>query len=102
MADGAILIATTSALIPYEGREVCIAGGRTTAREGHPILAGREGLFRVLVPDYEVEQPPAKPEPARKPPPPEPPAKPAPKPAPGASGPPPAPKSDAGADPAGK
>lgn len=53
----AIMIATTSALIPFAGREVCIAGGRTTVREGHPILKGREHMFRVLVPDYEVEVP---------------------------------------------
>lgn len=58
--EGSIMIATTSALIPFAGREVCIAGGRTTVREGHPILKGREHMFRVLVPDYEVEAPPAK------------------------------------------
>jgi hypothetical protein len=99
MADGAILIATTSALIPYEGREVMIAGGRTTVREGHPILKGREGLFKVLAPDYEVEapaakppEPPAKP-PAKKPAAPEPASKPADQPA----SQPAAPKADGGA-----
>ena len=59
MADGMILVAVTSVLTPYAGRDVMIVAGRTTAREGHPILEGRGHLFTPLVPVYEVESKPA-------------------------------------------
>lgn len=56
MADGRILVAATSATFTFEGRKVFLAQGRTMVREGHPILEGREGLFKPLVIDFEVEQ----------------------------------------------
>jgi hypothetical protein len=54
MATGAILIATVSAVATVNGKQNWIIRGRTTAREGHPILAGREHMFRPLVVDFEV------------------------------------------------
>jgi hypothetical protein len=59
MAEGKILIARTSAVVLDEhGKRTWISKGQT-AREGHPILEGREHMFRPLVVDYELggEQP---------------------------------------------
>lgn len=56
MADGRIMIATQGAMFDYEGQKVFIVEGKTTAREGHPVLKGREGLFKPLVPEFEIEQ----------------------------------------------
>lgn len=54
MADGAILIAAESAMFDFEGRRVFITAGKTTAREGHPVLKGREKLFRPLEVDFDL------------------------------------------------
>lgn len=54
MAEGAILIATESAMFDYEGKRVVITAGRTTAREGHPVLKGREQLFGPLQVNFEL------------------------------------------------
>jgi hypothetical protein len=63
MAEGKILVATTSATFDHEGRRIWLRQGRTTAREGHPILKGRENLFKPLEVDFEVtEKPAAKPQ----------------------------------------
>lgn len=56
MADGAILVAREGAMLEYEGRRVFLNAGKTTVREGHPILKGREHLFEPLAVDFEVEQ----------------------------------------------
>jgi hypothetical protein len=55
MAEGKILIAASS-LVMYgpDRTRTWISKGRTTVREGHPILEGREHLFRQLVVDYEI------------------------------------------------
>lgn len=38
------------------GKDISVIEGRTTVREGHPLLKGRETLFEPLVVDYDVEQ----------------------------------------------
>jgi hypothetical protein len=48
-----ILICVEGASFDWEGQQVTIVGGRTTVRAGHPMLAGREHLFRELTPDYD-------------------------------------------------
>jgi len=54
MTDGVILIATSSAVVhSQDGHRTWIHRGRTTVREGHPILQGREHMFRPLTVDYE-------------------------------------------------
>lgn len=57
MAQGAVLVARMSAKFTHDGQPVFIAEGRTTVREGHPILAEHGDLFRPLVPTYETEEP---------------------------------------------
>lgn len=57
MAQGGVLVATASAMFDYEGQRVILAEGVTTVREGHPILEGRERLFKPLVPTFEVQEP---------------------------------------------
>jgi hypothetical protein len=57
MADGGILVAATSATFAYEGQTVWLTQGRTTVREGHPILKGREHLFKPFTIDYELPEP---------------------------------------------
>lgn len=56
MAEGAILVAAESAMFEFGGRKVFLVQGRTTVRDGHPILKGREKLFRLLAVDFETEQ----------------------------------------------
>lgn len=68
MTEGAILVAKTGAMFDYEGQKVFLVAGRTTVREGHPVLKGREHLFRPLKVDFEMEDPPQKQPAARKPP----------------------------------
>src|ERR1700744_4218097 len=54
MAEGQILIAHTSAMVLDEqGKRTWIIKGHTTAREGHPILEGREHMFRPLKVHFE-------------------------------------------------
>lgn len=53
----AILVATTTAQVTIDGQEVLIVAGKTTVREGHPVLAGRESLFEPLRPVYDYEEP---------------------------------------------
>lgn len=56
MAEGAILVALTSATFDYDGQPVWILQDRTTVREGHPMLAGREHLFGPLRVDHDLPQ----------------------------------------------
>jgi hypothetical protein len=59
---GEILIATETVLTQFEGENVYIYAGQTTARAGHPILKGREGMFEPVHVDWELPEPaPAKP-----------------------------------------
>lgn len=55
MPEGKILVARESAMFDWDGQQVFIHQGRTTAREGHPVLRGREHLFEPLVPVFEAE-----------------------------------------------
>jgi hypothetical protein len=57
MAQGAVLVARMSAKFTWEGQEVFLAEGRTTIREGHPILDDHAELFQPLVPTFETEEP---------------------------------------------
>jgi len=53
---GEILIAVESAVFRYEGADVVITKDQTRVRAGHPILKGREHLFRPIDAHYEIEQ----------------------------------------------
>lgn len=62
---GEILIATETVLTTFEGENVYIYAGQTTAREGHPILKGRENMFAPVPVTYDLDEP--EPEPAKAP-----------------------------------
>lgn len=53
-----IFVAVESVLTDLDGQSVYITAGQT-AREGHPILKGREALFEPFKVDYEVDEAPA-------------------------------------------
>jgi len=57
MAAACILVAATSATFDWEGQPVLVREGITTAREGHPILKGREHLFKPLEVTWELPAP---------------------------------------------
>jgi hypothetical protein len=54
--SGVIYIAKTTALFEYEGKRVIVKKGKTTIREGHPLLAEFHSLFEPLHIDYEVAE----------------------------------------------
>lgn len=55
-AGGAILVAKTSAFFRVpDGNIVRLRKGRTTIREGHPYLRGREHMFIVLKPTFDLD-----------------------------------------------
>jgi hypothetical protein len=54
---GDILIATETVLTTFEGENVYIYAGQTTAREGHPILKGREAMFTPVQVTYDLPEP---------------------------------------------
>lgn len=56
MAD--IYVAVESVLTEVDGQNVYITAGQT-AREGHPIMKGRDALFEPFKVDYEVDEAPA-------------------------------------------
>jgi hypothetical protein len=56
MTEGKILVAKESFVIRWEGADVVFVAGETFVEEGHPILEGREKLFRPLAAHYRVEQ----------------------------------------------
>jgi hypothetical protein len=58
---GEILIATETVLTTFEGADVYIYAGQTTAREGHPILKGREAMFIPVQVTWELPEPETKP-----------------------------------------
>lgn len=53
MADD-ILVAKATTQIHYEGKRLIITAGKTTARQGHPILEQYGDLFEPLRPDFDV------------------------------------------------
>lgn len=53
---GDIFVATDSVLTDIGGENVYITAGQT-AREGHPILKGREAMFIPLQVDYDLPEP---------------------------------------------
>lgn len=55
MAEGRILVARQSVMFDFEGQKVFLRQGVTTAREGHPVLKGREELWEPLVPTFETQ-----------------------------------------------
>ena len=55
-ASPKILIATESFIARVDGVDHTIQAGITRVREGHPLLVGREHLFRAIDAHYEVEQ----------------------------------------------
>jgi len=52
---GKIYVAVHSAVVYTDDGPVTLRGGYTRVREGHPLLKGREDLFREDVVQYEVE-----------------------------------------------
>ena len=59
--DTDLFVATDSANFDYKGQPIWISSG-TVVRAGHPILKGREHLFKPLKVHFDVEKPAAKPE----------------------------------------
>ena len=55
--QGQIYVAKESFATDVDGVSVSVVGDVTLVREGHPLLKGREHLFKAVVPHYEVEQP---------------------------------------------
>ena len=68
MSESDLFVGIEPALLDFEGAPTVI-GPATVVRRGHPILKGRESLFRPLTVTFEVEKPEAKaaskPEPKR-------------------------------------
>lgn len=81
---GQIYVATDSGIVQLDdGTQLTIQAGVTRVREGHPLLEGRELLFRKLDVHYDVEEATSRPGQVRTAPVAEPaPAEPAPAPAP--------------------
>lgn len=52
-----IYVAKQSAVLMFEGRKTFITGGRTTVREGHPILESHGGLFEPLQVTFDHDRP---------------------------------------------
>lgn len=55
MANNDILIATKTASLVFNGRPIVIKQGRTTVREGHPLLDAAGGMFEPLRVDFDLE-----------------------------------------------
>lgn len=61
-----IFVAKTSAMFrDSDGNMVRIRRGKTTARQGHPILRGREHMFEPLTVTFDVEAKASKPKAAK-------------------------------------
>jgi hypothetical protein len=59
MASGNVLVALQGAFFTFEGQPVTVIAGKTTVREGHPILRDRGNLFGPLAVDYDLPAAPA-------------------------------------------
>lgn len=51
-----IYVADETFTTTVDGAPVVIRRGKTRVRAGHPVLEGREHLFKPLTVDYDVEQ----------------------------------------------
>lgn len=51
-----IFVATESFATVIDGEPINVQKGITRVREGHPLMAGREGFFKELDVQYDVEQ----------------------------------------------
>lgn len=59
---GQIYVATDSGIVQMDdGTQLTIQAGVTRVREGHPLLEGRELLFRKIDVHYDVEEATARP-----------------------------------------
>jgi len=56
MAERDLYVGIEPTTFEYDGQPVFI-GPATVVRAGHPILAGRESLFRPLIVHFEVAEP---------------------------------------------
>ena len=56
MSESDLFVGIEPALLDFEGAPTVI-GPATVVRAGHPILKGRESLFRPLTVTFEVEKP---------------------------------------------
>ena len=55
MSESDLFVGIEPALLDFEGAPTVI-GPATVVRAGHPIMKGRESLFRPLVVTFEVEK----------------------------------------------
>lgn len=61
--SGEMYVANESFVCVVDGQSYSVVGGVTRVRAGHPLLTGREHLFRVLRAHYEYEVPAESPRP---------------------------------------
>jgi hypothetical protein len=56
-AYGRLLVPTDSFSLPFQGASYTFVPGdiHSVVEEGHPILEGREHLFKVLIPSFAVD-----------------------------------------------
>lgn len=52
---GRIYVSLESFVVEYEGAPTVVTKDRTRVREGHPLMAGREHLFKEVDAHYDVE-----------------------------------------------
>jgi hypothetical protein len=64
MSNRDIYVAVRTFLTELDGKRISVVADKTFVRHGHPLLEGRENLFKKVVPHYEVEAP--KPAPRKK------------------------------------
>lgn len=61
MSNRDIYVATRTFLTELDGKRINVVADKTFVRHGHPLLEGREKLFKKVVPHYEVAAPKATP-----------------------------------------
>lgn len=52
---GKIFVARVDGIADYNGQQIHIKAGVTRVREGHPLLKGRESIFREIEVQYDLE-----------------------------------------------
>lgn len=62
MAEGKIYVAVRDGLCEVDGNWISLKAGVTRVREGHPLLNGRESMFKELDVHYDLEDMRAAPE----------------------------------------